>query len=64
MKSALNSQDEEYSKGAGQISGMDPTEEEGGLDLANDYVLPILQKTQVMSSLSIRFKHLKLEVDK
>jgi len=30
----------------------------------NDYVLPVVQKKQVLSSLSIRFKHLKLEVDK
>jgi len=31
---------------------------------SNDFVLPLLSKTQVLSQLSIRFKHLKLEVDK
>lgn len=30
----------------------------------NDFVLPLLNKTQVTASLSIKFKHLRLEVDK
>jgi hypothetical protein len=29
----------------------------------NDYVLPLLQKHQVVPNLSIKFKHLDLEVD-
>ena len=30
----------------------------------NDFVLPLLNKTQVTANLSIKFKHLRLEVDK
>ena len=39
-------------------------ESEDGASPNNDFVLPLLNKTQVTSQLSIRFKHLKLEVDK
>ena len=34
------------------------------MPIDNDFILPLLSKTSVVSKLSIRFKHLKLEVDK